>query len=82
VTRTFASDQEQRLLAALAGMVDQDLGAENGGLDHMCMGAGERAVKLLAEYGLVTDETRHSRWTEEGERFLVSTPLDRDDAGF
>lgn len=70
--RTPANDQEERLLAALALMVSQYLGGEDGTLDHMCMGAGERAMTILAEYGLVTDDTRHGRWTDAGERFLDS----------
>jgi hypothetical protein len=72
VNRTPASKQEERLLGALALMVSQYLTAKNNGLDHMCMGAGERAMTILAEYGLVTDNTRHGRWTDAGERFLDS----------
>lgn len=67
-----ANEREERLLGALAWMVCQYLTVENNGLDHMCMSAGERAMTILAEYGLVTDDTRHGRWTEAGERFLDS----------
>jgi hypothetical protein len=72
VTRTPANEQEDRLLGALAWMVSQYLTVENNGLDHMCMSAGEQAMKILAEYGLVTDDTRHGRWTEAGQLFLDS----------
>ena len=72
MNKTPASEQEQRLLAALASMVDQYLRVENNGLDHIGVSAGESAMTLLAEYGLVTDDTRHARWTDEGERFLSS----------
>lgn len=67
---TPASEREERLLGALAWMVKQYLSVEDGGLDHVCMSAGEQAMTLLAEYGLVTDDTRHGRWTDAGERFL------------
>jgi hypothetical protein len=72
VTRTPANEQEEGLLGALAWMVSQYLTVENNGLDHMCMSAGEQAMKILAEYGLVTDDTRHGRWTEAGQLFLDS----------
>jgi hypothetical protein len=72
VNRTPVNQQEERLLGALALMVSQYLTVENNGLDHMRMGAGERAMTVLAEYGLVTDDTRHGRWTDAGERFLDS----------
>lgn len=65
------SERERRILRALAGMAYQYMGGGfDGKLDHMCMSAGEDAVKVLAEFGLVVDEGRHSRWTPAGEALL------------
>jgi len=64
------TDEENRLLVALAWMCEQYLGDHAGGLDHMCMGAGEDAVELLMKYGLVDDASRGAKWTEIGKALL------------
>ena len=67
------ADKEQRLLGALVSMTEQYL--ENGAeLDSMAMNAGERALEVLAEYGLVTlqAEGRFGRWTKAGDQFRNS----------
>jgi len=59
-------------LRALAEMVDQYLtvGEE---LDTQFMSAGENALRVLAEEGLVTyDGGRCGSWTEAGRRLLDS----------
>jgi hypothetical protein len=67
------TEQEERLLRALADMCVQylsDHSTQKPGseppLDHMCMSAGERAVELLFQYGLVDSTMRHAQWTEKG----------------
>lgn len=65
------TDQERRLLRALASMCAQYLGEiDNPHLDHMYMSAGEEAVELLAAYGLVTPDGRGGKWTASGEALL------------
>lgn len=68
--RAPQSDAERELLRALLGMAYQYLHAGNGALDHECMGAGEDAMKVLSEYGLVSDDSRHGRLTPAGEALL------------
>lgn len=63
------TEDEQRLLAALAWMCEQYLAA-GGELDHKCMGAGEDAVELLVKYGLVEPSGRGGTWTEAGRAIL------------
>jgi hypothetical protein len=45
---------------------------KGSGLDHECLGAGERALGLLEEYGLVmpTPSGRGAMWTSAGLAFL------------
>jgi hypothetical protein len=62
---------EKRLLAALAGMCEQYLN-DGGTLDHMCMSAGEDAIELLVEFGLVKPRPRGGTWTEAGTALLNS----------
>ena len=63
------TEAEKRLLVALARMCKQYL--EDGGeLDHMCMSAGEDAVELLVQYGLVAPCRRGGTWTEAGTALL------------
>jgi hypothetical protein len=68
------TDAEMRLLTALAGMAYQYLGQEDG-LDNLCMGAGEEALRVLASYGLVTISHggRCGQWTQAGLELLDST---------
>jgi hypothetical protein len=66
------TSEEERLLAALAGMCVQYLERRDGFLDHMFMVAGEDAMKVLATYGLVEVAARGGTWTEAGREFLAS----------
>jgi len=63
------TDAERKILRALAGMCNQYL-LHKGGLDHLCMSAGERAVEVLAEYGLVDCNDRGAAWTKAGQDLL------------
>ncbi len=63
------SEEEHRLLEALAWMCRQYIGDDDY-LDHMCMGAGEDAVALLVRYGMVAPEGRGGTWTEAGRKLL------------
>ncbi len=62
---------EKRLLVALARMCEQYL-KDSDHLDHKFMSAGEGAVEILAEYGLVEPEPTGGTWTDEGRAFLDS----------
>lgn len=65
------TDTEMRLLTALAQMAAQYL--EDGDhLDSLSMSAGQDALAVLAEHGLVdADEPfRFGRWTAAGRRLL------------
>lgn len=69
------SKVDARLLMSLAWMCEQYLGTgKMDFLDHMCMGAGEDAVELLFEHGLVTDCGRGARWTDKGRAMLDAAP--------
>jgi hypothetical protein len=77
-------ENERRLLHALAVMARQylereDLVLETGlvqvSLDNLAMSAGEEAMELLAEYGLITMEegqARFGEWTAAGSELLHS----------
>lgn len=65
------NEREEKILEALAGMVLQYLDSVDGRMDNMCIGAGEDAIDVLSEYGLVEKENnRFSSWTEAGLRLL------------
>jgi len=64
-------EQEERLLTALVCMCAQYL-EEDGSLNHMHMSAGEQAMKLLAEYGLIDGPQPGAVWTERGQEFLAA----------
>lgn len=70
-------DREKRVLLALAKMAEQYLTRRKDGvLDSDAMDAGESAILILAEYGLVEANQRGrimGRWTEAG-RELLKTP--------
>lgn len=66
------TESEEKLLSALVKMTAQYLETEHGNLDHLYMSAGERAIRVLAEYGLVIDDGRNSRWTDAGKAFLLT----------
>ncbi len=61
---------EKRILEALAWMAEQYMATKSGGLDHLCMSAGERAVEVLFDYGMVDCDERGATWTEAGEKLL------------
>jgi hypothetical protein len=67
-------DRQKRALGALASMVRQYLEKRPDNLlDSDAMGAGERAIDALAEFGymekVVVGRT-FGRWTEAGEALL------------
>ncbi|PTS91027.1 hypothetical protein DBR41_23270 [Pseudomonas sp. HMWF010] len=63
------SHADRELLTALAAMCAQYL--ENDGvLDHQCMSAGEKAVRVLIQHGLVTPSARGGAWTDAGRAVL------------
>jgi hypothetical protein len=61
---------EQRLIEALVGMCQQYLEVDGGELDHMFMSAGETAIEVLSQYGLVTPSSRGGVWTGAGKAVL------------
>ena len=64
-------DMERKLLSALARMCEQYL--EQGGvLDHEFISAGENAIALLAEHGLVEPTPRGGTWTHAGRAVLAA----------
>lgn len=67
------TEEERRLLGALAWMCEQYLSGGTDTLDHLCMGAREEAVELLAKYGLVELSGRGGTWTPAGKALLAST---------
>ena len=69
------TENEQRLLRALAWMCEQYIGIyQTDFLDHECMSAGEGAVAVLADYGLVeVTSLREAKWTDAGKALLNRT---------
>lgn len=69
------NDREEKLLEALAWMCQQYLGTtKNDALDHECISAGEIALAVLEEHGLVEiTSVRGGKWTEAGLEFLHRT---------
>ena len=65
------TESEARLVAALARMCEQYI-SDDGMLDHQCMSAGEGAVALLIQYGLVEPGPRGGTWTAAGRAILDS----------
>ena len=65
------TEREEILLAALASMASQYL-EEDGTLDHMFISAGEQAMQLLFEHGLIDTAGRCASWTAQGRAFLAS----------
>ena len=63
--------KEEKLLEALVWMVAQYLGDDE--IDTEFMHPGQRAVAILAEYGLVEPQSEQiARWTEAGTQFLAT----------
>ncbi|MGF6434151.1 MULTISPECIES: hypothetical protein [Bradyrhizobium] len=64
------TDSEQKLLIALVKMVSRHLTRYGDQVDSMSESAGERALEVLADFGLMeTVNARFDRWTDEGLRF-------------
>ncbi|GGC76571.1 hypothetical protein [Chelatococcus reniformis] len=69
------NDSEKTVLFALALMANQYLrqNEDEAELDSLAMSAGEHALEVLAEHGLVELVGSHrimGRWTEAGRKFL------------
>ena len=66
------TEKEQRVLQALAWMCEQYIGSGRADfLDHECISAGEDAVAVLADYGLVEiTSVREAKWTDGGKALL------------
>ncbi|MFS2176739.1 hypothetical protein ACCC98_12365 [Rhizobium pisi] len=62
--------EERTILKALAHMCLQYMDEGPEGLVHKSMSAGEKAVEVLASYGLVKPELGGGFWTGEGLRLL------------
>jgi hypothetical protein len=69
------TEEEQRLLRSLASMCRQYLQVSDSDLlNHDCMCAGQDAIEILADYGLVElGMARSGTWTEAGKAFLSSS---------
>lgn len=59
-------ERERKTLQSLALMCDQYLRTPEGDLDHLCMTAGEDAVRLLIQHGLIIPMGRGGHWSEAG----------------
>ena len=64
------TDSEKKLLIALVAMVHQYLHEHGDEVDNLAESAGELAIKVLADLGLMElVNTRFGRWTEAGRKF-------------
>jgi hypothetical protein len=64
------TDSEQNLLVALVLMANQYLDEYDDEVDSRSTSAGERAIEILANHGLMEIvNTRFGRWTEAGKQF-------------
>ncbi len=61
---------ERKMLHSLAWMVSQYLENNEGCIDHLCMSAGEQAVDILFNFGIVSGTSRNEEWTAKGKEFL------------
>lgn len=69
------TDSEQKLLVALVLMVNQYLDEYGDQVDSLSESAGEHAIEVLADYGLMEGvNTRFGRWTEAGKQFGERRP--------
>ncbi len=65
------TEGERKAVKALAWMCERYLGPGNAtSLKHQFMSAGEMAIELLAEHGLVIRTSSGGSWTGEGRAFL------------
>jgi hypothetical protein len=64
------TDSEKKLLIALVAMVHQYLHEYDDEVDNIAESAGEFAIQVLADFGLMEIvNTRFGRWTEAGKNF-------------
>jgi hypothetical protein len=64
------TEREKKLLIALVLMVNQYLDEHGDEVDSISESAGEHAIEVLAEFGLMDlVNTRFGRWTDAGKRF-------------
>jgi hypothetical protein len=64
------TDGEKKLLIALVAMVHQYLNRYGDEVDNLAESAGEHAIEVLADFGLMElVNTRFGRWTEAGKKF-------------
>jgi hypothetical protein len=64
------TDSEKKLLISLVLMVQQYLDKYGDEVDSRSMSAGEHAIEVLAEFGLMENvNIRFGRWTEAGKQF-------------
>lgn len=73
--RSPLSDSDVSILLALALMANQYLrqNEDEAELDSLAMSAGEHALEVLSQHGLVALEGSHrimGHWTEAGREFL------------
>jgi hypothetical protein len=71
------SEPERKLLIALVLMVEQYL-TSGRVLDNLAEHAGEMALEVLADHGLVTLQPgsyRFAQWTDAGRQLLMSQRL-------
>jgi hypothetical protein len=66
------TENERRLLQSLALMCDQYLRTSEGDLDHLSMTAGQYALRLLNEYGLIDSSGRGALWSDAGMVMLTA----------
>lgn len=65
------TDNEKKLLIALAMMVRQYLAESGNTVSSGAMSAGEHAIEALDAFGLmVSDQSLIGTWTSEGVKFL------------
>jgi hypothetical protein len=75
------TDNEKKLVIALVRMVDQYLEQYSDEVDSRSMSAGEQAIEVLADFGLMeVVNTRFGRWTEVGNKLLEEIGLQRSEA--
>jgi hypothetical protein len=73
------TDSEKKLLIALVLMVHQYLDKYGDEVDSRSMSAGEHAIEVLAEFGLMENvNIRLGRWTEAGKQFCREEARIRD----
>jgi hypothetical protein len=65
------TENEKKLLIALVQMVKQYLDEKGGEVYSLSMSAGEHAIEVLAQFGLmVSTNPASGRWTEAGKEFI------------